>query len=202
MKIIQNQAEYIGESFSDYDFSELSLSETRFQRCNFKGSVMPSFSAFHCVFEDCDFSFARLNGSVHRSSLFLNCIFRAANLFSAEFLECKCTGSTFAGADLSALELHGGDYSYTIFNDSDLRGWNLRGLKFENAFLQNCRLEKADLRETNLRHAVLSGANLEYTDLRGADLTGVDFSSIRMKQTKIDLAQAILVAEAMGCVCL
>ena len=86
MEIIQNQAEYTGETFSDYDFSELSLSKTRFQQCSFKGSAMSSFSTFHCVFENCDFSFARLNGSVHRSSLFLNCMFRAANLFSAEFL--------------------------------------------------------------------------------------------------------------------
>ena len=47
MEIIQNQAEYTGETFSDYDFSELSLSKTRFQQCSFKGSAMSSFSTFH-----------------------------------------------------------------------------------------------------------------------------------------------------------
>lgn len=52
------------------------------------------------VFEDEDFSLARLNASVHRGTAFLRCTFRRSRLMFAEFHECTMTGSVFESADL------------------------------------------------------------------------------------------------------
>ena len=86
---------------------------------------MQGIHTAHCFFEECDFTFARLNDSFHQSSAFLSCEFHGASLFAAGFEQCKCTGTTFAGADLTACTIKGGDYSFTILNDCDFHGWDL-----------------------------------------------------------------------------
>jgi uncharacterized protein YjbI with pentapeptide repeats len=47
---------------------------------------------------------------------------------------------------------------------------------------------------------MFGGANLTEASFRGAKLEGIDFRHVNMKKTKIDLEQAILIAECYGAV--
>ena len=47
---------------------------------------------------------------------------------------------------------------------------------------------------------MLSGASLTQADLRGSTLDGVYLKDLHWRKTKIDLTQAVLLAESMGAV--
>jgi len=48
--------------------------------------------------------------------------------------------------------------------------------------------------------AILANSTLLDADIRGAKIDGIDFSTVKIKGTKIDLKQAIHIAESLGAV--
>lgn len=160
---------------------------------------MSGLATRSCVFTNCNFTFAELYDSVHTYSAFVNCEFGGANLFSSSWIQCKCTGSSFYTAKLTGILLEKGNYSYTIFTCCDLHKMDLSGVDFSHANLQECNLEKSVLRGANLSHTVFKEANLTGADLREAETEGTDLKSGKLHNTKIDLRQAVWLAESMGC---
>ena len=59
-------------------------------------------------------------------------------------------------------------------------------------------MELAVIRDADLSHAMLSGSILKKADLRGTRLDGVYMNDVKMSHTKIDLEQAVVIAEGMG----
>ncbi len=152
------------------------------------------------TFEECDFSNARLNASVHRGSAFLRCRFRRANLFDVTFAGCKMTGSVFEECDLRPLHVEGGDWSYVRLRGADLHGVSFRGVRLAEADLTDANLTGCDLREADLSHVTLRGALLDGTDLRGATVAGVDLATLDLRGAVLDIAQAVQVARGLGAV--
>ena len=152
-----------------------------------------------CVFEECDFSGARLNASVHTSSAFLRCTFRRTSFFGAEFHGCKLTGSVFLdGCELLPLTVVGGDWSYVSLRSQDLHAVVLDGVRLQEADLSMSDLTKASLRGCDLRHARLRGAVLSGADLRDADLEGVDLTGLDLRDVRLDVGHAVQLAMQLG----
>ena len=118
--------------------------------------------------------------------------------FQCNFDQCKLTGSSFEAASLFAIKIIEGDWSYVNLSDCDLKAVDLRKVRLVEADLYGADLEKADLRQADLARAVLAKANLFGADFRGANMEGIDFLNTNLRGAKIDLAQAVLFAEAHG----
>lgn len=150
------------------------------------------------TFEECDFSGARLNASVHTGSAFLRCVFRRTNLFDARFVACKMTGSVFESAELRPLHVEGGDWSYVRLRGADLRDVSLRGVRLAEADFTEADLTGVDLRDADLSYATLHHARLVGADLRGATVAGVDLARLDLAGARLDVAQAVQVAAGLG----
>jgi fluoroquinolone resistance protein len=94
-------------------------------------------------------------------------------------------GGGWAFVQLRSADLTGAELVDVRLTEADLSGANLT-----DAVLTGCDLSRADLRQT-----VLSG-----TDLRGSQLGGVDPQGPRWAGARIDLAQAVTLAQALGAV--
>ena len=101
-------------------------------------------------------------------------------------------------ADCRCFTLEGGDWSYTDLREVDLSHQTMENVNFYGADLTGCRIEKSTLRDCNFTEARLSNARFCESDLRGSKLEGIDVLGIEWKNAKIDLAQAVLLAEALG----
>ena len=77
---------------------------------------------------------------------------------------------------------------------------NLSEINFSNADLRKCNMESVVMRDSDLSYAMLSGTKLIKADIRGTRLDGVYMSDVKMSRTKIDLEQAVLMAEGFGCI--
>jgi uncharacterized protein YjbI with pentapeptide repeats len=115
-----------------------------------------------------------------------------------DFLACKLTGSEFGGADMPALVVRGGDWSYVTLRGVDLHGIDLSGLKLREADLTDADLRGADLRGCDLGHARLPGAQLAGADLRGAQTDGIDWRALGLSDVHVDIGQALAIAAAQG----
>ena len=177
-----DQTEYKGVDFSEAEILEEQLSHLTFRDCR------------------CDFSSASLNGITARRCAFLNCSFRFADCFAASFEDCKMTGSVFDTTNCTAMQLLSGDWSYTYLAEMDFNKRKLTQVNFTGADLSRCKFEKAVLRDCNFSEANLNGVSFQGADLRGSVFAQVDFLSLNLKNAKIDLNQAVAIAESIGAV--
>ncbi len=180
------------------DLSEQELEGVTFVECSFRMVRLNELITRSCTFDRCDFSFARLGASQHFRSAFLNCKWNGASLFGACLKDCKCTGCDFSGSDLSGTIITGGSYAFTNWNECDLRDMDFTGIKLEHADFRGCNLQKAIFKDCDLTSAMLQGANLKNADLRGAVTNGVDLGGLTFQKTKLDLQQAVQLAESLG----
>jgi uncharacterized protein YjbI with pentapeptide repeats len=110
-------------------FGEDELVGVRFVGGAYAGADLIELRTRGVVFEDCDFSHARLSSSEHVGSAFLRCTFRDAVLRDALFDGCKLSGSDLSGATLRPMRVVGGDWSYVTIRGSDLTDLDLSGVK-------------------------------------------------------------------------
>ncbi|GEO24390.1 hypothetical protein AAC03nite_01750 [Alicyclobacillus acidoterrestris] len=108
------------------------------------------------------------------------------------------TGSTFKQANLSAIIIIQGDWSYTNLRGQHLQNLNLQHVNFSFADLSGARLEKSDLPHANLTMTTFMKANLREADLRGANMNGVNFRDFDLANVKIDFTQAVMMAKSFG----
>jgi len=189
---------YDDEDFAGVDWYGLELGDGRYRRCRFFDADLTEVRTQNAVFEECDFSGARLNASRHRTSAFLRCTFSRASLFDATLDGCKMTGSEFAATRLRPLTVRGGDWSYVALPGADLAGLDLSGVNLAYADLYNADLRKTVLRDANLDHARLELAELRGADLRGADLNAVPTQTLDLRDVKVTMIQAIVLAQHRG----
>ena len=156
MEILDRQTDYdlewvereAEDEHFDGDLSDLVMERCRFTRCSFHGVRLSDARIAGSTFDTCDFTAARLDGATLSRSGFLNCTFRLARLFGATFDECKMTGSGFEEADLAAIKVDGGDWSFTDLSGRMLTSLDLKGVRFADA-----NFAFADLRKSTLRDA-------------------------------------------------
>ena len=83
------------------------------------------------------------------------------------FEQRQATGMALANANLTALNLSGGDYSEAVFSENSLVRANLNNSTFTDATFTG-----ADLRYATFINSDVSGANFAGADLRGTNFSG------------------------------
>ena len=74
----------------------------------------------------------------------------------------------------------------------------LRGVRLVEVDLYECNLEKCDLRDADLTHANLEKTRLAGADLRGANVEGIDLAVLDLRGVRLDVAEAVALARALG----
>lgn len=186
--------------FRDDDWSGQDLCNETFEECLFQNIKFSDIIIQGCRFIKCKFISCAFNGVQVMKCEYTNCMFRYSNMFCSEWRGCKMMGSAFEECNCVGWQLEGGNWSYTVLRFIDFSRMDLSGMNLEHADLYSCDFGKANLSGANLRYALLTGANFKQADLRGADIVGVDILNLQMKETKIDLEQAGLLAQALGAI--
>lgn len=194
----KNIKEHKYKTFLNDELKELEIDNIKFEHCNFKGNDLSYLITRNCTFMCCNFSLSSLNGSRHINSSFINCQFSNANLFSAVFKDCKCSGSGFVDAQLIAIEIIRGNFDYCNFSYCDFSKMVLQDISFKNADLKNTDFRKSVVKNCNFTNAVLSGAKFNNADIRESILDGVYLKDVHFGKTKIDIEQAVLISQSMG----
>ena len=60
--------EFVDEDFSHQRIPDVSMEDCHFLRCRFRQTFLKEISTIRCVFEECHFAHAILNGSTHQGS--------------------------------------------------------------------------------------------------------------------------------------
>jgi fluoroquinolone resistance protein len=116
----------------------------------------------------------------------------------ARLARCKLVGSTFVRCEFRPMTVEAGDWSYVVMRGENLRGISFAGVGLAEADLSDADLTDASLAGADLAHARLRGVKLHGADLRGAVLDGCDVDLVDWKGVRIDVAQAVLLAQARG----
>ncbi len=100
--------------------------------------------------------------------------------------------------DLSGCILHGRDFSYANFGNTNLQGAYLQRVDFKGANLRDANLQGAKLQEANLRKANLQGANLQgantqeaylgHVNLEQVNFRGVNLSRVNLEHSNLQYA--------------
>lgn len=195
---------FTGGHFDSVDFSESELnkdnmSDAVFNSCNFYNNETRS----GCSFRGCKL----------RNAIFINCDltlcrFEFADLFGAEFRDCRLIGTNFERGSF-AEQLTGKKYICSgKIENSNLSNASLAGLQLQGCSLKGNRwyetdIEKADFSGADLSEGEFSGihwstANFTGCDLRGASLQGLDLRTTDLSGAILDSWQACLLVSALG----
>jgi len=175
------------------DLSGQSHAQVRFTGIDLTEATNNGALFSECTFRDCDF-----NASTHTDAAFVNCTFVRCSLFDTTFTRCKMVGSFFDDCTYNLLKVNGGDWSFTALPGADLKGTDFSGAKFREAELTGIRAAKASLRDLDLSGASLQRADLTGADLRGSDLSTLDPLTVTLRDARIDMTQAMVVAASLG----
>jgi fluoroquinolone resistance protein len=182
----------------DLDWYGEDLADRRYTRCQFHGVDLTEAASHGAVFTECTFGNVLFNASRHTDSAFIRCTFRRCNLFEAEFTGCKLIGSGFHDSTLRPITVTGGDWSFVALTGADLRGARIREVRMREVDLGGANLQDSLLAGVDLSGAVLRGALLGRCDLRGSDLHAVEPGTLELAGAIIDVAQAVVIASALG----
>ncbi len=180
-------------SFDDETFERLQLSsplvDKEFTGCTFRGlkaetSVWRGVRFEDCTFEDCELTRAQ---------------FPHARFVGVSFRGCKLMGIDWSSlAANPTLSFDGCDLRYASFVKVNLRKTAFRGCRACEANFIDCALIEADFSDTDL-----TGVNFEACDLGKANLTSAQGAFLapgknRVKDTRISVETAVLMAQAQG----
>jgi uncharacterized protein YjbI with pentapeptide repeats len=167
-------------------------------RTSFSGIDLTEVTDEGAVFDECAFFDCTFNVSRHTEAAFLNCSFTGCSFFDAVFDRCKAVGSRFDRCSFGLLTVTGGDWSFVGLPGADLSKARIRGARLREADLTGARCTGAVLRDVDLSGAWLHQADLSGADLRGSDLSTVDPLTVPLRGATIDVAQAVVLAAALG----
>ncbi len=180
-------------SFEEELFDRLQLpailADKEFTNCRFRGlkaeaSIWRGVRLEDCAFEDCDLTRAQ---------------FPHTRFYGVSFRGCKLMGIDWSPiASNPTLSFETCDLRYASFVKVNLRKALFRGCKANEASFIECQLSESDFSETDL-----TGANFEASDLGKANLTGAKGAFLapgknRVKDTRISVETAVLMALAQG----
>lgn len=189
---------YTDEDFSKEVFEATELSRIRFNKCIFRWADFTSVEVLYsCVFDDCDFTNARLNGASIKGCAFLSCRFRGTSFFAATLEECKMTGSDFLDAECTHATFIGGDFSYTVLRKQSFKKQDLSNIRFRGADLSGCVFNECRLTGCEFDEAVVHETSFYKSDLRHSSLGSINIHEASFRQTKLDLEQCVSIAEQL-----
>ncbi len=187
---------YAGKTFSKERIEMDELSQITFSNCVFRWTDFTDVGVFyHCVFESCDFTYARLNGVDIKNCRFLSCTFRNASFFAATLDDCTMTGSDFSDADCAMLEIIGGDWSYANLRKQSFQKQKLSNVRFYGANLTACHFNQCEMNACEFDDAIVHETSFYRCDLRGSTIEGMNILGANFKEAKLDIRQCVIIAE-------
>ena len=139
------------------------------------------FFLFGADFSDVDLTEVDLTGATLVGVNFSN-----AELGDWSFAGRDLTDVNLSGVDLSRIDLTGAVLIGAVLRGHDLTGREFAGHDLTGADLSGAILTGADLTQVALAGADLAGADLRGCDLSGVDLTGARFDSADLGQAGLD----------------
>lgn len=166
-----NQCRLAGARIEDLFINERAMADT-----DFSGATL-----IDPVFVKADLSGTNFSSAVMEEAVFVGCnaagaVFAGASLAGSVFVEqCLLADCSFAGADLSRVNLRGAvlhrcDFSDAILREADLSETEASGAAFRGVSADQSRWVRSDLREADFAGARLIGSMLQKADIRGTDL--------------------------------
>ena len=116
------------------------------------------------------------------------------------FENCRVSGCSFAGADLTDWAVRGGTLEYCVLDHCPLKKQDFSGISLRGTSFTEADLEKANLSGCDLTETVFRNAQLKECDLRRAKFSRTDIRFAKMQKTKIDLEGAVYLAGLLGAV--
>jgi fluoroquinolone resistance protein len=180
-------------TFDDETFERVQLQGPLFDKelttCTFRGlrgeaSIWKGVRLEECVFEDCDLTRAQ---------------FPHTRFFGVTFRRCKLMGVDWSSvAPNPTVSFDGCDLRYASFVKVNLRKSSFRACKASEANFIDCQLGEADFDETDL-----TGANFDASDLSKANLATAKGAFLapgknRVKDARISVETAVLMAMSQG----
>ncbi len=184
------------------------LQESAFDEETFERLQVTS-PLFEKEFTGCSFRGLKADTIVWKGVRFEDCTFENCELTRGQFPHTRFVGVTFRGCKLMGIDWSGiaanptlsfdtCDLRYTSFVKVNLRKTTFRGCKACEANFIDCALIESDFSDTDL-----TGANFDAADLTKANLTTALGAFIapgknRVKDTRISVETAVLMAMAQG----
>lgn len=180
-------------SFDDETFDRLQLREPLVDKeltgCTFRGlrgetSIWKGVRLEECLFEDCDLTRAQ---------------FPHTRFFGVTFRRCKLMGIDWSSvAPNPTLTFDACDLRYDSFVKVNLRKTRFHGCRASEANFIDCQLGEADFGDADL-----TGTNFEASDLTKANLGNAKGAFLppgknRVKDARISVESAVLIALASG----
>ena len=160
-------------------------------------------------FVGCTFRGLKADVSIWRSVRFEDCTFENCELTRAQFPHTRLVGVSFRGCKLMGIDwssiaanptlfFDSSDLRYNSFVQVNLRKTSFRGCKACECNFIDCALIESDFSDTDL-----TGANFEASDLTKTNLTTALGAFLapgknRVKDTRISVETAVLMAMAQG----
>ena len=173
-----------GINLTDESLAHAYLSNSDFRGARFMGTYLQDARFFEAnlegaLFDDCHMPDIHFNRANLRRSNFhgVNAIdgaFEKADMYGAILLHCDMGGAFFPSANLREVTASGCGFESTSFEGADMSGGDFTNSVFEDSDLVKVNLVGADLTCADLTNANLSGA-----DLRKAILHGVCFKDAK-----------------------
>lgn len=173
------------------------LTDVEFIECVFDGVLFEDIHITRSRFENCKFKGCKFNGSVFHDSAIINSSFRFSRFFSTEFKACKLTGSSFIDTDISLIEIEGGDWSYTDLSQQNFSNKTFKNVDFSGSDFSFTNFQKSTVKDCSFVQSRIYETNFIGADIRTSIFDG-NIAQIIMRKTKIDLEQAVLIANGHG----
>ncbi len=186
-KIIDEQTEYLSQSFSGLDLSDRNMTckefdDCTFQECNFSETIISDCKFVDCLFIRCNLSVAKIEQS---------------KFSDVTFDECKMVGVDWTKASWASIALSSPiKFMKCIINDSCFFGLSLTEIVCEECKAHDVDFREGDFSQANFTYTDFTNSLFRETNLTGADFTeatnyNIDISLNEIKRAKFSRYEAV-----------
>lgn len=158
---------YTGVIFNDsskIDFTNISLTHSRFH---------------NCVFENISFERAAVTGSIFENCKFSNCNFNDADMEFCELRQCEITIPV----------VHGCSFNNSNFINTNIKDTNFTGCTFTGAFIESSHLNNVKIDYSTLEGACFTNCTFYNLDWRELNLEYSEFVNPKMSNVVLPFFQ-------------
>lgn len=186
---LQNQTEFDEEIFDDLDLQGFDFAGKEFCRCTFRNTKLQESRWKQARLEDCVFEGCDLTHAVPSDMRANGVLFRG----------CKVLGVEWTNASLSLqISFEECDLRYCSFLELNLRKTSFVRCKATEAHFIGVDLTDADFSGTDLTGSTFEGTTLARANFITAHGAHLDPAKNRVKDVRIGVESAVLLAMGMG----
>lgn len=188
LALLEGRADLEGEVLVGLEAHGLVVPPKELYRCTFRGAKLAEsrwsgVRLEQCVFEDCDLT--RLDP-------------RGMGLVDVVFRRSKLLGVDFSHASNPEVRFEASNLEYATFDKLGLRRLAVIDCKVTEATFSRCDLVEADFSGSDLAQTTFDDCSLGKADFTRATGAFLDPARNRVKDAKIGLESAALVASSLG----